>query len=132
MKFTSALLLAATAVFASAAPLERRADFCGDWDNVKNGPYTTYNNLVSLFQHSLIQYLLTNRTVGQIYFRSLRLAVHWRRQLQQQHYFMAHLVVLVRRSVPGQVLRQCRCRHHLQAAQCYQQHQQHLALGLHR
>ncbi|KAF4304638.1 hypothetical protein SLS57_001719 [Botryosphaeria dothidea] len=45
MKFTSALLLAATAVFASAAPLERRADFCGDWDNVKNGPYTTYNNL---------------------------------------------------------------------------------------
>ncbi|EOD50576.1 putative glycoside hydrolase family 12 protein [Neofusicoccum parvum UCRNP2] len=49
MKFSTALLWATTAAFASAAPsaapLERRADFCGDWDNVKNGPYTTYNNL---------------------------------------------------------------------------------------
>ncbi|KAK0640146.1 putative xyloglucan-specific endo-beta-1 [Lasiodiplodia hormozganensis] len=45
MKFSSAIVWAAAAAVASAAPLERRADFCGDWDNVKNGPYTTYNNL---------------------------------------------------------------------------------------
>lgn len=45
MKVSTTLFLAATAAFASAAPLERRSDFCGDWDNVKNGQYTTYNNL---------------------------------------------------------------------------------------
>ncbi|KAL0253187.1 hypothetical protein SLS55_010640 [Diplodia seriata] len=49
MKLSTALFWAAasTAVSAapSASPLERRADFCGDWDTSKNGVYTTYNNL---------------------------------------------------------------------------------------
>jgi len=47
MKFAS-LLVASTASLALAAPattVQKRADFCGQWDNSVNGPYTTYNNL---------------------------------------------------------------------------------------
>lgn len=47
MKY-STLLVASTASLALAAPattVQKRADFCGQWDNSVNGAYTTYNNL---------------------------------------------------------------------------------------
>nr|AGC24032.1 xyloglucanase A [Rhizomucor miehei] len=40
---TAAALLFATA--STAIPLEKRADFCGQWDTAEEGPYTIYNNL---------------------------------------------------------------------------------------
>jgi xyloglucan-specific endo-beta-1,4-glucanase len=51
MKFSTLFSLASTASLALGAPttpatsLYKRADFCGQWDNQINGPYTTYNNL---------------------------------------------------------------------------------------
>ncbi|PSN75431.1 endoglucanase A precursor [Corynespora cassiicola Philippines] len=45
MKFATLLSLASAAGLAVASPVEKRADFCGQWDNQVNGPYTTYNNL---------------------------------------------------------------------------------------
>ena len=43
----STFLIASTASLALAAPatIEKRADYCGQWDNKVNGVYTTYNNL---------------------------------------------------------------------------------------
>ena len=43
MKFATLLSLASAAGLAVASPVEKRADFCGQWDNQVNGPYTTYN-----------------------------------------------------------------------------------------
>ena len=49
MKFTLAALASTMALMAAASPtpaaLTRRADMCGDWDNVVTGDYTLYNNL---------------------------------------------------------------------------------------
>lgn len=49
MKFTSAALASGLAALAAATPtpaaLTRRADMCGDWDNVVVNDYTLYNNL---------------------------------------------------------------------------------------
>ncbi|KAF1844302.1 glycoside hydrolase family 12 protein [Cucurbitaria berberidis CBS 394.84] len=36
---------ASLALAAPAATVQKRADYCGQWDNAVNGPYTTYNNL---------------------------------------------------------------------------------------
>ncbi|RMZ73063.1 glycoside hydrolase family 12 [Pyrenophora seminiperda CCB06] len=36
---------ASLALAAPATTIQKRADFCGQWDNSVNGPYTTYNNL---------------------------------------------------------------------------------------
>ncbi|KAJ4987135.1 glycosyl hydrolase family 12 [Stagonosporopsis vannaccii] len=51
MKFSTLFTFASTAALAIAAPttpasdLSKRADFCGQWDNQVQGPYTIYNNL---------------------------------------------------------------------------------------
>jgi xyloglucan-specific endo-beta-1,4-glucanase len=49
MKLTLAALTSTMALLATASPtpatLTRRADMCGDWDNVVTGDYTLYNNL---------------------------------------------------------------------------------------
>ncbi|KAJ4315075.1 hypothetical protein N0V94_006129 [Neodidymelliopsis sp. IMI 364377] len=51
MKFSTLFSLASTAALAIAAPttpasaLTKRADYCGQWDNQIQGPYTIYNNL---------------------------------------------------------------------------------------
>jgi xyloglucan-specific endo-beta-1,4-glucanase len=49
MKLTLAALASTMALLATASPtpatLTRRADMCGDWDNVVTGDYTLYNNL---------------------------------------------------------------------------------------
>lgn len=46
MKFTTQLLTLPLAALAAATPtLHRRADMCGDWDNVVVNDYTLYNNL---------------------------------------------------------------------------------------
>lgn len=52
MKFLSSIILATAATViaapASEAPtatLEKRADFCGQWDSYATGAYTVYNNL---------------------------------------------------------------------------------------
>jgi xyloglucan-specific endo-beta-1,4-glucanase len=51
MKLNALFVLTSTASLALAAPstpavsLQKRADFCGQWDNQINGAYTTYNNL---------------------------------------------------------------------------------------
>lgn len=47
MKF-SALLIASTASLALAVPtatVQKRADYCGQWDSTVTGDYTVYNNL---------------------------------------------------------------------------------------
>ncbi|KAI4682677.1 uncharacterized protein J4E84_007141 [Alternaria hordeiaustralica] len=47
MKF-SALLIASTASLALAVPtatIQKRADYCGQWDSAVTGDYTVYNNL---------------------------------------------------------------------------------------
>ena len=46
MKY-SAICTALAASLASAAPttLVQRADTCGQWDSIKEGAYTVYNNL---------------------------------------------------------------------------------------
>ncbi|KAL1801003.1 hypothetical protein ACET3X_001345 [Alternaria dauci] len=44
----SALLIASTASLALAVPtatIEKRADYCGQWDSTVTGDYTVYNNL---------------------------------------------------------------------------------------
>ncbi|KAF2642088.1 endoglucanase A precursor [Massarina eburnea CBS 473.64] len=48
MKFSTAFALAGTASLALATPtptLQKRADFCGQWDSTVTGSYTIYNNL---------------------------------------------------------------------------------------
>lgn len=51
MKISTLFTFASTAALAVAAPttpalaLSKRADFCGQWDNQVQGPYTIYNNL---------------------------------------------------------------------------------------
>ncbi|KAH6644527.1 concanavalin A-like lectin/glucanase domain-containing protein [Boeremia exigua] len=48
MKFSTIFAFASTAAFAVAAPasvVSKRADYCGQWDNQIQGPYTIYNNL---------------------------------------------------------------------------------------
>jgi xyloglucan-specific endo-beta-1,4-glucanase len=49
MKLTFAAVASTMALLATASPtpatLTRRADMCGDWDNVVTGDYTLYNNL---------------------------------------------------------------------------------------
>ncbi|KAH7128379.1 concanavalin A-like lectin/glucanase domain-containing protein [Dendryphion nanum] len=47
MKLSTLLSLAGTASIAVAAPapIERRADMCGQWDSTVSGVYTLYNNL---------------------------------------------------------------------------------------
>jgi len=45
MKFTTAIATAAFAALATAAPLEKRADKCGQWDSIAASPYTLYNDL---------------------------------------------------------------------------------------
>ncbi|KAJ8109610.1 hypothetical protein OPT61_g7332 [Boeremia exigua] len=51
MKFSTLFTFASTAALAVAAPtspasdLSKRADYCGQWDNQIQGPYTIYNNL---------------------------------------------------------------------------------------
>ena len=49
MKFSSTLVASTMALLATASPtpaaLTRRADMCGDWDNVVVNDYTLYNNL---------------------------------------------------------------------------------------
>ncbi|KAF1942934.1 endoglucanase A precursor [Clathrospora elynae] len=44
MRLTT-LLTATAASLALAAPTQKRADYCGQWDNTISGPYTVYNNL---------------------------------------------------------------------------------------
>jgi len=46
MKFSTGIAAASVAALATAAPLEKRADFCGLWDQTTvSGVGTLYNNL---------------------------------------------------------------------------------------
>lgn len=44
MKLTTLLALASSSI-ALATPVQKRADYCGQWDSAVSGDYTIYNNL---------------------------------------------------------------------------------------
>ncbi|KAF2676539.1 glycoside hydrolase family 12 protein [Lentithecium fluviatile CBS 122367] len=45
MKLATILALAATALATPTPTLQKRADYCGQWDSAVTGAYTVYNNL---------------------------------------------------------------------------------------
>lgn len=53
MKLTTLLALASSSI-ALATPVQKRADYCGQWDSAVSGDYTIYN----VRSHSLVTPLL--------------------------------------------------------------------------